>query len=78
MTPDQDLLLCGGCQEVGYCDKLCCQKKAWKQGGHKGACAGMAAEAAAKAKAGEGTDTGGSGGGKKKKRNGKKEKGGRR
>ena len=69
VTPDQDLLLCGGCQQVGYCDRACCQKKGWKKasgeamegaaeaecgaaggGGHKDACAGMAAEAA-KAKA---------------------------
>ena len=61
VTPDKDLLLCGGCQQVGYCDRLCCQKKAWKEGGHKEACAGMAAEAA-KAKAGGGKDAGGGGG----------------
>jgi hypothetical protein len=29
VTPDQDLLLCGGCQQVGYCDRACCQKKGW-------------------------------------------------
>jgi hypothetical protein len=29
VTPDQDLLLCGGCQQVGYCNKECCQKKGW-------------------------------------------------
>ena len=46
VTPDQDLLLCGGCQQVGYCDRLCCQKRGWGEGGHKEACAGMAAEAA--------------------------------
>ena len=78
-TPDKDLLLCGGCEQVGYCDQACCQQKAWVEGGHKKACAGMAAEAEASAetaaKAGEGKDEGGGGG--KKTRKGKK-KGGRR
>ena len=22
LTPDQNLLLCGGCQSVGYCDRV--------------------------------------------------------
>ena len=69
VTPDQDLLLCGGCQQVGYCDRVCCQKRGWDEGGHKDACAGMAAEAAkAKADKAEGKDSsGGAGGGKAKK-----------
>jgi hypothetical protein len=71
VTPDQDLLLCAGCQQVGYCDRACCQKRGWGEGGHKDACAGMAAEAA-KAKTdkaeGKGKDSsGGAGGGKAKK-----------
>ena len=29
VTPDQDLLLCSGCWQVGYCNRECCQKKGW-------------------------------------------------
>jgi hypothetical protein len=86
VTPDQDLLLCGGCQQVGYCDRACCQKKGWKKasgetmegaaeaecgaaggGGHKDACAGMAAEAA-KAKKTKPNEKCPCGGGKKYKK----------
>ena len=69
VTPDKDLLMCGGCQQVGYCDRLCCQKRGWGEGGHKEACAGMKAEAAKeKADKAEGKDAGGgAGGGKAKK-----------
>ena len=31
VTPDQDLLLCSGCWQVGYCNRECCQKKGWKK-----------------------------------------------
>ena len=76
VTPDQDLLLCAGCQQVGYCNKECCQKKGWAKASgeamegattalcglrHKDACAGMAAEAA-KAKADKAADKDSSGG----------------
>ena len=64
VTPDQDLLLCGGCQQVGYCDRVCCQKRGWGEGEHEDACAGMAAEAAAaKAAKAEGKDAGSDGNG---------------
>ena len=44
-TPDRNLMLCGGCNKIGYCDRVCCQKKDWKQGEHKAKCAAIAAEA---------------------------------
>ena len=44
LTPDRNLMLCGGCNKIGYCDRVCCQKKDWKQGGHKVKCAAIAAE----------------------------------
>ena len=73
VTPDRNLLMCAGCDEVGYCDRVCCQKNGWSKGGHRGKCAELAVEAA-EAKAG----CGGGGGGKKGKTRGKKKKGGRR
>ena len=44
LTPDRNLMLCGGCNKIGYCDRVCCQKKDWKQGEHKAKCAAIAAE----------------------------------
>jgi hypothetical protein len=46
VTPDQDLLLCGGCQQVGYCNRACCQKRGWAKA------SGEAMEGAAEAECG--------------------------
>ena len=89
VTPDQDLLLCSGCWQVGYCNRECCQKKGWAkasgeamEGGttalcglrHKEACAGMAAEAAkAKADKAEYKDSSGGAGGGKARKTKKNE-----
>jgi hypothetical protein len=89
VTPDQDLLLCSGCWQVGYCNRECCQKKGWAkasgeamEGGttalcglrHKEACAGMAAEAAkAKADKAEDKDSRGGAGGGKARKTKKNE-----
>jgi hypothetical protein len=79
VTPDQDLLLCSGCWQVGYCNRECCQKKGWAKASgeamegattlpcglwHKDACAGMAATAD---KAEDKDSSGGAGGGKARK-----------
>ena len=45
-SPDQDLDLCSGCYQVGYCDRDVCQRAHWKEGGHKNECARLAALAA--------------------------------
>ena len=88
VTPDRNLLMCAGCDEVGYCDRVCCQKNGWSKGGHREKCAGLAAEAKEGGSGkggnegkdlGEGGEGGGGGaGGKKGKKRGKKKKGGRR
>ena len=75
VTTDRNLLMCAGCDEVGYCDRVCCQKNGWSKGGHREKCTGLAAEAKeVKARSG----VGGGGGGKTGKKRGKKKKDGRR
>ena len=66
LTPDQNLNLCQGCLQVGYCNRECCQKRDWGEGGHKGKCAAVKADAArvkGEKKAGEGGGVGGRSGG---------------
>ena len=50
LTPDVDLDRCGGCSQVGYCDKKECHVLHWKAG-HKKECKRFKAEAKAAAEA---------------------------
>ena len=60
MTPDQNLGLCTGCRQFGYCrergeaddsSRSACQRRHWRLGGHRAECTAMAATAAAEAEA---------------------------
>ena len=83
LTPDVDLHRCGGCKQVGYCDKALpgqkpCHAAHWKAG-HKKECKRFAAEAKAAAEAAAeaagAAGGGGGGGGKKKGKKGRKKRG---